>query len=96
MANRRTFTEYEKKTIYANGNGRCALCGKPLEFKKMTVDHKTPLSKGGTNALDNLQPACRVCNFMKQDMLMEELVEQMLEVLRFQFKKKIRKVFLIQ
>ena len=93
MANRRTFTEYEKKTIYANGNGRCALCGKPIEFKKMTVDHKTPLSKGGTNALDNLQPACRVCNFMKQDMLMEELVEQMREILRFQIGKKIRRIF---
>lgn len=57
MANRRTFTDFEKKTVYANGNGRCALCGKPIEFKKMTVDHKTPLSRGGTNALDNLRPA---------------------------------------
>lgn len=93
MANRRTFTEYEKKTIYANGNGRCALCGKPIEFKHMTIDHKTPLSRGGTNALDNLQPACRVCNFMKQDMLMDELVEQMREILRCQIGNKIRRIF---
>ena len=56
MANRRTFSDFEKKTVYANGNGRCGICGKPIDFNDMTVDHKIPLSKGGTNEFSNLQP----------------------------------------
>lgn len=71
MANRRTFTDYEKKTIYANGNGRCGICGKPIKFEEMTVDHKIPLSRGGTNAFNNLQPACRTCNFIKNSLDMD-------------------------
>ena len=74
-------------------HGRCARWGKPIESKKMTVDLRSQLSRGGTNALDNLQPACRVCNFMKQDMLMDELVEQMREILRCQIGNKIRRIF---
>lgn len=37
--NRRTFTLYEKQVIYAKCNGKCAICGKPVKFKKMTIDH---------------------------------------------------------
>lgn len=49
MAERRKFTDYERKNIYARGNGRCAICGRPIDFNSMTVDHKIPLSKGGTS-----------------------------------------------
>ncbi len=51
MANRRKFTLDEKRIVYAKYNGKCAICGQPVKFKKMTVDHKVPLSKGGTNAM---------------------------------------------
>ncbi len=39
----------------------CVVCGKPAD----TVDHITPLSRGGTNSPDNLQPMCWDCNRRK-------------------------------
>ncbi|MER7604756.1 HNH endonuclease signature motif containing protein [Nocardioides sp. NPDC127503] len=47
---------------------RCAQCGKtPLEDHiKLEVDHKVPLSWGGTDDIDNLQPLCEQCNHDKQ------------------------------
>ena len=79
MTNRRKFTDYERKTVYANGNGRCAICGRPIRFKDMTVDHKIPLSKNGNNDMKNLQPACRECNFLKNQLTMEEFSRKISE-----------------
>ena len=72
MSERRKFTDYEKKTVYAKANGHCALCGMPVKYKKMTVDHKIPLSHGGTNEICNLQLACLSCNRAKQDISEKE------------------------
>ena len=93
MANRRTFTDYEKKTVYANGNGRCAICGKPIRFDDMTVDHKISLSKGGTNAFENLQPSCRTCNLIKNSLDMDELLCSISQIKRHQWKMKIKEIF---
>lgn len=41
---------------------RCVIC---LSDKRIEVDHITPLSKGGTNSIDNLQPLCKSCNSAK-------------------------------
>jgi 5-methylcytosine-specific restriction endonuclease McrA len=37
----------------------CLCCG---EARPLTVDHVIPVSKGGRNTIDNLQPLCRSCN----------------------------------
>jgi len=42
---------------------RCAYCGR--KTKKLTADHYIPLSKGGTNYIDNIVPACIRCNKQK-------------------------------
>ena len=57
----------EYNTLRINGklehlkNKPCVRCGKPAD----TIDHIIPLSKGGTNDIDNLQPMCWKCNKAK-------------------------------
>lgn len=41
---------------------RCYWCGKHLDKKTATLDHIIPLSRGGTNGLDNQTLACYDCN----------------------------------
>lgn len=43
-------------------DNRCICCGKKV---KLTVDHVIPLSKGGSNMIDNIQPLCQTCNKTK-------------------------------
>lgn len=37
------------------------------QYVRFTIDHSTPLTEGGTNALDNLALACFHCNRRKSD-----------------------------
>lgn len=57
-----------KKDEYYN---KCGYCG---ESKKLTKDHKTPLSRGGTNNIENIIPACKECNSAKCDKTYEEFL----------------------
>ena len=40
----------------------CLCCG---EKKRLTADHIVPLSKGGSDSIDNIQPLCINCNDFK-------------------------------
>jgi 5-methylcytosine-specific restriction endonuclease McrA len=42
--------------------GRCLACGSSGD---LTVDHVIPLSLGGTNTIENIQPLCSECNGIK-------------------------------
>ncbi len=44
--------------------GRCAYCGEAAAL--IEADHRTPLSRGGRNTIDNILPACRSCNRRKR------------------------------
>ena len=44
------------------GTLTCYLCLNPIEFKQDSLEHKTPLSRGGTNEYNNLAVACKKCN----------------------------------
>jgi ATP adenylyltransferase len=46
---------------------RCELCGVSADVRALEVDHILPRSRGGTDALDNLQALCYRCNAMKRD-----------------------------
>ena len=94
MSNRMAFSDYEKKTVYAKYNGCCALCGKPVKFKELTIDHKTPLSKGGGNDMANLQLSCRRCNLSKSDMMDDEWLGMIWDLFWHNFKD-IVKVYYI-
>lgn len=48
--------------------GPCVYCGATQE----TWDHRTPLGRGGANAVENLAPACNHCNRTKRLRTAEE------------------------
>lgn len=56
----------KRQKIYAKYGGRCAYCGKEIEFKDMQIDHIEPLRLGGSDAKKNKNPACRQCNHYKR------------------------------
>lgn len=48
-----------------NKRRRCVYC---YSTEWITIDHKKPKIKGGTDQRNNLQYACRRCNGLKSDM----------------------------
>ena len=62
LRNAGTYTHAEWETLCAHYDHRCLCCG---ERRPLTVDHVIPLSRGGSNTVDNLQPLCLSCNDRK-------------------------------
>lgn len=62
LQERGSFTTAEWKALCRRFKNRCAWC---KQKKKLTVDHIVPLSKGGGNTIDNIQPLCYSCNSRK-------------------------------
>lgn len=56
-------------TVYRRDGFRCVACGSEDE---PTLDHRTPVAKGGTNDPENLQVLCRPCNTSKGTKTMDE------------------------
>ena len=54
---------------------RCALSGVPLNPSNCDVDHIDPLSKGGSDMIDNIQILHRTVNRMKGTLSQSEFVE---------------------
>lgn len=44
---------------------RCLYCAAPLISTTLTMDHRIPIARGGSNWPANLVPACRSCNSRK-------------------------------
>lgn len=71
--------EYEWEKLKRKYNYCCAQCGiseKELEgiwsgtsFTKLTRDHIIPISKGGTDFINNIQPLCVSCNARKHSQI---------------------------
>ena len=55
---------------------RCVYCGCDISACN-TLDHKTPISRGGTNTDDNMQLLCGPCNSQKWARTHEEYLERM-------------------
>ncbi len=61
-----------EKNIKKYGTLTCDLCFKPVEFGKDTLEHFTPISRGGTNEIENLGIAHKVCNSLKATKTLDE------------------------
>jgi 5-methylcytosine-specific restriction endonuclease McrA len=58
-AGRLTAADWE--LVIATYGGACLSCAKP----EVTIDHIVPVSAGGRNEIDNVQPLCGFCNGSK-------------------------------
>lgn len=62
--------KFIRKQLIEENGAVCAICGRPFRsMKEITIDHIAPRSKGGANAKENCQLACRKCNQEKGDSL---------------------------
>lgn len=64
-AERIAIPDSARERLLQSSEGRCALCGLPVDRSDVHVDHAIPLARGGTNALRNLQIAHPTCNLRK-------------------------------
>ena len=61
--------------ILVRDDFKCQTCGRTLrDGVSLEVDHKMPVSKGGTNSPDNLWTLCNVCNSGKSDKVVDSIV----------------------
>lgn len=86
MNTRQYITPEKRKIIYEKFNGRCAYCGKKIEYKDMQVDHLMPLRLGGDDNIKNLMPTCRSCNHYKRANTLDGW-RKMIEEIPFKLKK---------
>lgn len=61
------------------GTLTCILCGEPVEFVDSSLEHLTPLSRGGSNNYENLGIAHLTCNIRKQAKTLNEWFEKALD-----------------
>lgn len=73
LASEGTYTVQEWETLLSKHPTTCPGCGRlwneiPVPAGRthvITVDHIIPISRGGKNSIDNLQPLCYTCNSKK-------------------------------
>jgi len=68
-AKRKPLRSSEIIAAMAKSDGKCVAC---KTTEDLQVDHIMPVSRGGTNDIDNLQMLCRDCNASKRNKTMEE------------------------
>lgn len=69
------FSKAARERVYQKYGGRCAYCGRAIEYKSMQIDHYYPQCKArfyarrckiDVHAETNLMPTCRRCNHYKR------------------------------
>jgi 5-methylcytosine-specific restriction endonuclease McrA len=68
----RTATAKEIKVVKDRAGGICVYCGREAEL--LTIDHFTPITKGGNHSVENLIPCCKPCNSSKNAAIGEEWI----------------------
>ena len=70
-----------KHLLFGRQEGRCGGCRGEFPYRLFEVDHVTPLSRGGTDHLPNLQLLCSHCNKVKGDRPQEYLLARLQETM---------------
>lgn len=71
-----------RKAIHAEQNSLCVYCQRTTRLPEeaqngellATLEHRTPLARGGSNERDNLAVACTICNHAKADLTEQEFI----------------------
>lgn len=63
------YTLEEWNTLCEKYDNKCLACGDKPE--SLSVDHVVPISKGGLNTIDNIQPLCLPCNIRKHTTIID-------------------------
>lgn len=70
---RKAVSKKMRLKVYEKYHGHCAYCGCELEYKDMQVDHiQSVYAHDGSDDINNLMPACRMCNFYKSTFNIED------------------------
>jgi 5-methylcytosine-specific restriction endonuclease McrA len=62
---RRSFTRTQKNEIWAQQDGKCAICHKKLDPRTVQYDHGRAWSAGGTTTVKNGRALCSNCHSLK-------------------------------
>jgi 5-methylcytosine-specific restriction endonuclease McrA len=65
----------ERMFKWAKGRPVCYICGCPLTWETITIDHVVPKVLGGGNSKKNTKPACRPCNNAKGGSSLEQFLK---------------------
>lgn len=72
---------YSLEDVARRDSHTCQVCECPIDMSLRwpdllapTIDHVVPLSRGGEDTLSNVQLACFICNLVKHDRLLEEVL----------------------
>lgn len=68
----RNDVKFSRHNIYVRDGNRCQYCGRRFPTSELSLDHVTPLSRGGHTSWENIVCACLPCNVRKGNRLPEE------------------------
>lgn len=92
MSQRKSISKATRLKVYEKYDGHCAYCGCKLELKDMQVDHiQSVYWYNGANDIENYNPACRMCNFYKSTMTVDDFRKQLSTLLL-----RLEKVFIFR
>ncbi len=64
--------KFSRHNIYMRDGNRCQYCGRRYSTSDLSLDHVTPLSRGGLSSWENVVCACLPCNVRKGNRTPEE------------------------
>jgi hypothetical protein len=70
---RTPFTKSIRHEVFKRDSYKCIECGASKDDRCLHVDHIIPVSRGGTDELDNLQTLCEGCNLAKKNRIINHV-----------------------